>query len=154
MFTNLNREVSVFDDKINPQSLLRQVRKSLTIMKKTIMLVAAALLALGPMTSMAANPDQQKKDGVARTYEKAKKGTVKVAGKVGEKSENIFRQVKDGTVKVAKKVGKGTAKTASKVGKGTAKVAKKVGKGTAKTASKVGKGTVKVFNKVKDKVTK
>ena len=154
MFTNLNREVSVFDDKINPQSLLRQVRKSLTIMKKTIMLVAAALLALGPMTSMAANPDQQKKDGVERTYEKAKNGTVKVAGKVGEKSENIFRQVKDGTVKVAKKVGEGTAKTASKVGKGTVKVAKKVGKGTAKTASKVGKGTVKVFNKVKDKVTK
>ena len=73
-------------------------------MKRTLIIVAAALIGLGLTGATAATVGEVKKDGAERAYEKAEKGTVKVAKKVGKGTAKTYNKAKDGTVKAYEKV--------------------------------------------------
>jgi len=110
-------------------------------MKRTLIIVAAALIGLGLTGATAATVGEVKKDGAERAYEKVKKevkkdykaardGTVKTVRKAGKGSEKAYDKTKEGTEKVVRKVAAKSKTTYKKAEKGTVKVAKKVGKGT------------------------
>ncbi|MCM1296753.1 MAG: hypothetical protein NC311_14540 [Muribaculaceae bacterium] len=127
-------------------------------MKKTILLVAVAILSLGYMK--AETPDNQCekcdttsrvakfKKGVVNVYEKVKDGTVEAADTVGSFSARTYKSAKKGTVKAAGNVADFSEKTYDKAKKGTVKDAKKVADFSEKTYDKAKDGTVKTAKKV------